>query len=741
MTTDESDNFTDDLKSIVKEESVTEEQQEFNNLSNSSKFDRLNNLVKKSQIYSQIIADQILQNTSLKKQARNTDESKDYNNNEPRKKPKHTGKSTKKPKGQLNILDMLAQPKSSQTTQPKLITGKMKDYQLDGLEWLITLYENGLNGILADEMGLGKTLQCISFICFLIENGITGPYLIVGPLSTLTNWYNEFKTFAPSINVLKYTGEKNERHSLDLRSPQVILTSYELSIKDFSRFNSVNWKFLIIDEGHRLKNIECLLIKILKRLNVTNRLLITGTPLQNNLNELWSLLNFILPDIFHDLQLFQQWFNFDELVNLKSDRKDDEVNEFIEKNIQNNLIKNLHTILKPFILRRLKKDVIKDLPPKKEYLIHLPLTDYQKKLYDDALNGNLFNGIHELYCKDYNKFNIGYDSKDLDTFLQKAVDNDLEEIRVNSREKTLRELYLSSNKQLKNNLRLQNIVMQLRNICNSPYLYYEPFPIQNEHLTSKDSPPKNIEKQFINELLNNSSKFKILDQLLENLLPDHKVLIFSQFTKTLDLINDYLNFKGIKSCRFDGSTNQEDRDEQIKSFYKREYKIFLLSTRSGGLGINLIPADTVIIFDNDWNPQVDLQAIDRCHRIGQKKPIKIFRFLIKNSIEEILIVKNYSRRFLERIVIQMGEFRFNKLSSNNLNFNNEFNSLINLSKKLGITGSSEEFNFDYDHTKSIDLLPETEIKELMDRDQCFLNTSNDFENISVFETINKLDDE
>lgn len=688
------------------------DQQEFNNLSSDSKLERLDNLIKKSQIYSQIIADQIMANTKLKQSKAGNPDTDEGSGNKRRKK---------------DVLQMLSKPKKSDTKQPKLVTGgKLKEYQLDGLEWLITLYENGLNGILADEMGLGKTLQCISFISFLIEHGITGPYLIVAPLSTISNWYKECQKFTPTLKVLQHVGSKEERKAMSFKDYNIVLISYELSIKDFNKLAGQDWKFLIIDEGHRLKNIECVLIKALKKLNVANRLLITGTPLQNNLNELWSLLNFILPDIFHDLQLFQQWFNFDEIVNLsknpQSGKQDDEVNKFIQKNLKTNLIKNLHTILRPFILRRLKKDVIKNLPPKKEYLIHIELSDYQKKLYYDTLNNELYQGIFELYYKDYQKFNLPSKYKN------------------NAKAKS--QLTTGINKTMKT-LKLQNLVMQLRSICNSPYNYYDPLPINNETLTSYDKLPAEDKREsiFIEELIANSSKFKVLHQFIGPLLDKgHKVLIFSQFTRTLDLLNDYLNYHDIGLCRFDGSTPQSERDEQIKLFNNKDRKVFLLSTRSGGLGINLTQADTVIIFDNDWNPQMDLQAIDRCHRIGQYKPVKIYMFLIKQSIEELLIIKNYSKRFLEKLIIQMGENTFNQLS----NYEIEFTNLIKLSKQFGFMGQTKnqdnKFEFNYDKLNEINLLTQEEINELIDRSDTSFKTSKNYENISVFETINKLDE-
>lgn len=748
---------TDDLRLLVQPEEVSEEQSEFNRLLRDRKLDRLNTLILKSQIYANIIADNILDNTSKKKRIRD-------DSSQP-------SKAQKTASGKRDIMAMLTNPKS--TYQPSLITGgTMKDYQLDGLEWLLTLYENGLNGILADEMGLGKTLQCIAFLSYLISNGVTGPFLVVVPLSTLSNWYNEVQRFAPSIKTLKYTGSKQERQDIKLNaSYNLILTSYEISIRDFNKLNAVTWKYLIVDEGHRLKNNECLLIRVLKKLDVQNRLLITGTPLQNNLNELWSLLNFILPDVFHDLQLFQQWFNFDELTSIRDDEDDDETRRLIELNIQENLIHNLHTILKPFILRRVKKDVIMNLPPKKEYLVHIPLTSLQKKLYRDALTGNLHRSLVEVNLKDYLFFNhtttfkFPRDEPEIDKFLTKSFDEvDLQdrnkdykfaeansddefETKLVKTEKTTRKLtkrqqllqdaFHTITKNIRN-LSLQNTVVQLRSICNSPYTFYEPFPL--------DGSKTDV---FMDIFYKNSAKVQVLDQIIDKLLPNHKLLIFSQFTKMLDLLHDWLNYRDIGFCRLDGSTSHEDRDTQINDFNtNKSKKIFLLSTRAGGLGINLTAADTVVIFDNDWNPQVDLQAIDRVHRIGQTKPVKIYRFLVKNSVEEILISKSSSKRFLEKLVIQMGQFEFKKFLKI-LDLSNEevsklsLKNLLDVSKNFKFLGETEKgtFKVTYDSKPGPELavLSNEELDELNDRSSACYDTEKDYENITVYETTNNMD--
>ena len=758
-------------KLSVPPEPISEEQNEFNKLDNKVKLDRLNTLVQRSQVYSQIMAENILKNTMSKKQEKGTDEEQPTN-----KKRKGNDKGKKNTR---DIVSMLSAPSAldSAHKQPKILSGsRLKDYQLDGMEWLITLYENGLNGILADEMGLGKTIQCIAFLCFLIEKGVLGPFLIVAPLSTLSNMQSEINKFAPSVKVLKYVGSKETRNNTRIGSDyNIVITSYEISMKDFSKISRTNWKYLVIDEGHRLKNMNCTLIRVLKKLNVNNKLLLTGTPLQNNLKELWSLLNFILPDIFQDLELFEQWFNFDELTNfLEQSGEESETDKFIKIHVQESLIKNLHTILKPFILRRLKKEVIRNLPPKREYIIHLSLSDLQKKLYNDALNNNLLKGLMEAYLKEYIYFSRDsfLNSKEIESLLEqlygsqatpaervkpkllKEVDSEDEfeqpEVDKHQKSSSHAKMKLPINEQKKvefleiysNCLQvlrshsMQNTTMQLRNICNSPYIYYDPFYTGDG----------NENETFFKHLVNKSSKFQILDQLLQYLLPEHKVLIFSQFSSALDLLHDWLNYKKISLCRLDGSMGQEERDEQIKDFVSKDspQQVFLLSTRAGGLGLNLSAADTVIVFDNDWNPQVDLQAIDRVHRIGQTRLVKVYRFLVRNSIEEILMTKAYSKRFLERVVIQWGGFKFKNFQKLVKDKDTNYKDLISLSRKFVFNGDSDEENdkrlvhYNANDEANENYLTDAEINELTNRSEKRGKGDETFDNISVFDTVDTM---
>lgn len=587
-----------------------------------------------------------------------------------------------------------SQASKTQVSQPALVTGgTLKNYQLEGLEWLVSLYENGLNGILADEMGLGKTLQCISFLAFLREKGVFGPFLIAAPLSTLANWESEIKRFAPSLPCIVYHGNKTERAALRQKyfgigrgkifNPEtfpIIITSYEIIMNDKTYLDNFRWKFIIVDEGHRIKNLNCKLIKTLKEFDSANRLLLTGTPLQNNLAELWSLLNFLLPDIFDDLEVFQRWFDVSEIV------EDDESQISDENRVS--IVSNLHNILRPFLLRRLKVDVEKELPPKKEYIIYCNMSPLQRLYYNAALTRTLTSFI-ESQVKDNLKITSSdmHGSKSSKSESKKRArkarfNSSIEEIEDDSisDEEFLENLekeadytfehdeddsvFLTkpSNKGVVSdsvkNIKLQNLFMQLRKVCNHPYLFFYPYN------------PKTDELKIDENLIKNSGKLVILDQLLPSLIArKHRTLIFSQMTGILDILEDYLNLRSILFCRIDGSTPQVDRESEIAEFRSNsKIPVFLLSTRAAGLGINLVAADTVIFFDSDWNPQMDLQAQDRAHRIGQTKPVLIYRLASANSVESKILERASSKRKLEKVVIHKSKFKgIKQLAKNNEN--------------------------------------------------------------------------
>ncbi|QLL32669.1 hypothetical protein HG536_0D01910 [Torulaspora globosa] len=479
------------------------------------------------------------------------------------------------------------------TESPKFINGSLRSYQIQGLNWLISLHQNGIAGILADEMGLGKTLQTIAFLGYLryIEKN-PGPFLVIAPKSTLNNWLRELNRWTPEVNAFILQGTKEERSEM-VRNKllacdfDVAVASYEIIIREKSSFKKIDWQYIVIDEAHRIKNEESMLSQVLREFSSKNRLLITGTPLQNNLHELWALLNFLLPDIFADSQDFDAWFS--------SETTDED---------QDKVVKQLHTVLQPFLLRRIKNDVEKSLLPKKELNVYVGMSAMQKKWYKQILE------------------------KDLDA--------------VNG-----------SNGSKESKTRLLNIVMQLRKCCNHPYLFDGAEP----------GPPYTTDEH----LVYNSAKLKVLDRLLKKLKEQgSRVLIFSQMSRVLDILEDYCYFREYEYCRIDGSTDHEERIKAIDEYNKPDSSkfIFLLTTRAGGLGINLTTADVVVLFDSDWNPQADLQAMDRAHRIGQKKQVKVFRFVTDNSVEEKILERATQKLRLDQLVIQQNRVSAQKKKEN-----------------------------------------------------------------------------
>lgn len=486
------------------------------------------------------------------------------------------------------------------TRQPSLLVGGvLKEYQIKGLQWMVSLYNNRLNGILADEMGLGKTIQTISLITFLIEvKRQRGPYLVIVPLSTLTNWSGEFAKWAPAVKVISYKGNPAQRRSLqgELRSGQfqVLLTTYEYIIKDRPHLSKMRWVHMIIDEGHRMKNTQSKLSQTLTQYYRSNyRLILTGTPLQNNLPELWSLLNFVLPKVFNSVKSFDEWFNT-PFANAGTGDK-------IELNEEEALliIRRLHKVLRPFLLRRLKKDVESELPDKQEKVIKVRMSALQSQLYKQM--------------KKYKMIANGK-GKGQNTAGVKGLSNEL---------------------------------MQLRKICQHPYLFDE---VEDAVNTT----------QLIDEkLIRSSGKVELLSRILPKLFAtDHRVLIFFQMTKVMDIMEDFLKMMGWKYLRLDGGTKTDERASYVQLFNEKnsDIRVFILSTRAGGLGLNLQTADTVIIFDSDWNPHADLQAQDRAHRIGQTKAVLILRFITEKSVEEAMYQRARYKLDIDGKVIQAGRF-------------------------------------------------------------------------------------
>ncbi|KAI8907997.1 SNF2 family N-terminal domain-containing protein [Gorgonomyces haynaldii] len=476
-----------------------------------------------------------------------------------------------------------------------LVGGKLKEYQIKGLQWMVSLYNNRLNGILADEMGLGKTIQTLSLITYLIEKKKQpGPYLVIVPLSTITNWVLEFEKWAPSVTKIVYKGSPNDRRYLGAQVRQgnfnVLLTTYEYIInpKDRPVLCRMKWVHIIIDEGHRMKNANSKLsTTLIQYYSSRYRLILTGTPLQNNLPELWALLNFILPKIFNSVKSFDDWFNTPFANTTGQERIE------LTEEEQLLIIRRLHKVLRPFLLRRLKKDVESELPDKVETIIKCPMSSLQAKLYEQIRNRKLGG----------------------ESFTKKKA--------------------------------LNNLVMQFRKVCNHPYVFDE--------VEEAVNPTKMTDAN----LYRVSGKFELLDRILPKLkVADHRVLIFFQMTQIMDIMEDYLRWKGFKYLRLDGSTKADDRTTMLKTFNSADDPpfIFLLSTRAGGLGLNLQTADTVIIYDSDWNPHQDLQAQDRAHRIGQKKEVRILRLVTTKSVEEAILARAQYKLDLDGKVIQAGKF-------------------------------------------------------------------------------------
>ena len=479
-----------------------------------------------------------------------------------------------------------------------LVGGTLKDYQLKGLQWMISLYNNKLNGILADEMGLGKTIQTISLITYLIEKKQQrGPFLVIVPLSTLTNWNNEFEKWAPSVRRIVYKGPPTQRRqaSSSMRDGtfQVVLTTYEFIIKDRPILSKIRWLHMIVDEGHRMKNAGSKLSQTITQYYHTRfRLILTGTPLQNNLPELWALLNFVLPNIFKSVKSFDEWFN----TPFANTGGQDTMSLTEEEQIL--VIRRLHKVLRPFLLRRLKKDVESDLPDKQERVIKCNFSALQAKLYKQLMTSN--------------------------------------------------KLTVADQKGNKIPMRgLSNMLMQLRKLCNHPFVF--------EEIEDQMNPGKGT-----NDLLwRTAGKFELLDRILPKFrATGHRVLMFFQMTQIMNIMEDFMRYRGFHYLRLDGSTKSDERADLLKAFNAEnsEYFCFLLSTRAGGLGLNLQTADTVVIFDSDWNPHQDLQAQDRAHRIGQKNEVRILRLISSKSIEEKILERANFKLDMDGKVIQAGKF-------------------------------------------------------------------------------------
>mmetsp|Transcript_5974 Transcript_5974/g.7271 ORF Transcript_5974/g.7271 Transcript_5974/m.7271 type:complete len:1368 (+) Transcript_5974:115-4218(+) len=748
-------------------------------------------------------------------------------------------------------------------SQPDLLKCTLKEYQVKGLNWLANLYEQGINGILADEMGLGKTVQSISVLAYLAEtHNIWGPFLVVTPASTLHNWQQEISRFVPEFKVIPYWGNakdrkvlrkfwdrKNFRYGKDAPF-HVLVTSYQLVVADAAYFQKMKWQYMILDEAQAIKSSQSSRWKSLLSFSCRNRLLLTGTPIQNSMQELWALLHFIMPSLFDSHDEFSDWFSKDIESHAQSNT---ELNE--------QQLRRLHVILKPFMLRRIKKNVQSELGDKLEIDVFCDLTHRQKKYYqmltsqisimdllDSANNSSddsaqsLMNLVMQFrkvcnhpdlferadvkssfafsrfaetssFLRETNDLEMFYSTENLikynmprmvyEEILQPAFDNDF-----GSRKRILNNMFniydpsnvaddeLENFSWLKfvnqsphevNKLSKQNIIERAINnkeysdinyervnrlkytydkddegfvpnsklllinelqnnhalISNSTHLkelysiknkVYEdmvinnmkpaaeplvkappidvvcnsisfvnnlqaslfnpkirqslmPLPFNQElDLLKSNSPitefPKsnmlpstinkfidysNIRMPSMNRFITESGKLSKLDELLVDLKQnDHRVLIYFQMTKMMDLMEEYLTYRQHKYIRLDGSSKLDDRRDLVHDWQtKPEIFVFLLSTRAGGLGINLTAADTVIFYDSDWNPTIDSQAMDRAHRLGQTRQVTVYRLLTRGTIEERMRDRAKQKEQVQQVVMEGKSAIANKEESGN----------------------------------------------------------------------------
>jgi DNA helicase INO80 len=741
--------------------------------------------------------------------------------------------------------------------QPKMLQAQLKEYQLKGLNWLVNLYEQGINGILADEMGLGKTVQSISVMAYLAEkHGIWGPFLVVAPASTLHNWQQEITKFVPKLKVLPYWGTAADRKVLrkfwDRKhitytedAPfHVLITSYQLVVSDVNYFQKMKWQYMILDEAQAIKSSQSSRWKSLLGFHCRNRLLLTGTPIQNNMQELWALLHFIMPSLFDSHDEFSEWFSKDIESHAQSNTK-----------LNEDQLKRLHMILKPFMLRRVKKHVQKELGDKIELDIFCDLTYRQRAYYgnlrnqisimdliekatigDDNDTGTLMNLVMQFrkvcnhpdlferaettspmsfgyfaetasFMREGPNINVGYSTRnmiqyelprliwredgrlnmpgrnnDKAGFRSKYLGNLLsvwkpENIRESMKESeafswlrfadtSIEEASVASRKDIferavdisrkPSRLGALNIVYDeegekdftpveamfriverqdrkpLAEATNEGYLnklfnvskdvwadsgisrleqcgrpaatappievvcssrgavierenvmfnvpmrraLYGPSPVEEKALVTSKLPPTfwpptkmlpaptsekqrftNIRVPSMRRFVTDSGKLAKLDELLFKLKEGgHRVLLYFQMTRMIDLMEEYLTYRNYKYLRLDGSTKLEDRRDTVHDFQTRpEIFIFLLSTRAGGLGINLTSADTVIFYDSDWNPTIDSQAMDRAHRLGQTRQVTVYRMITRGTIEERIRKRALQKEEVQKVVMTGG---------------------------------------------------------------------------------------
>lgn len=585
--------------------------------------------------------------------------------------------------------------------KPKLLSDdiELKNYQQVGLNWLYLLYTNKLSCILADEMGLGKTCQVISFLSYLKEQDVKGPHLVVVPSSTLENWMREFKKFSPSLIIEPYYGSQAARFEMrrvlypKLDEIDVIVTTYNLatgSKDDHSFLKNAGFNVVVYDEGHMLKNSMSDRFHKLMKIKSKFRLLLTGTPLQNNLRELMSLLEFILPSLFvskkEDLK-----YVFSQKASTKDNKKG------FNPLLSERAIANAKKMMAPFILRRRKDQVLQHLPKKHNLISVCELTKTQKELYLKQVEIG-----RKLKLEKKSKMTnilMNLRKAAIHPLLFRSVYND-EVIERMTKDIMKEEVYLKSNKEAILEDMSYMTDFELHNLCLK-------FPTVNKY--------KLLDDEFLT-----SGKVLKLKELLDKLIvvEDGKVLIFSLFTQVLDILENVLSLWSIKFLRLDGSTAVDIRQDIIDKFYQEDtIPVFLLSTKAGGFGINLVCANNVIIFDQSFNPHDDKQAEDRAHRVGQEREVNVFRMISKGTIEEnmYLVAKNK----LELDQSMSGEQIENKTAAviDDMIFNNKMTSRIELvDGEEEVEEQEKQFNEETNRTIINSKLPKDKPQEPIEID-------------------------
>lgn len=484
----------------------------------------------------------------------------------------------------MEFISNIRGAQSSDFAIPKKLDKVMRRYQKLGFRWLKTLAGCGFGGILADEMGLGKTLQAIAFIASAVEEKEKTPSIVVAPTSLVYNWLSEIEKFYPGIKALVISGAKDERQKLieGCKDFNVIITSYPLIRRDIENYKDKKFKYCFLDEAQQIKNPNSQNAKAVKELTAQNYFALTGTPVENSLTELWSIFDFVMPGFLLSHSKFVKKYEL-PIIKAKNEKALGELNKHI----------------KPFILRRLKSEVIKELPPKIEHKVIVEMTEDQKKVYA--------------------------------AYLENAKEEISSKVKANGFEKSRFEIL--------------SVLTRLRQICCHPSVFIENYDGESGKMLAL---------------------FNIIEETLDS---GHRILLFSQFTSILKDIAKQLNKDKIEYMYLDGQTKMQDRGKMVDAFNEGEGKIFLISLKAGGTGLNLTGADVVIHFDPWWNPAVEDQASDRAHRIGQKKTVEIIKLITKGTIEEKIFELQEKKKEIIKSVMMMeksDEILISKMSEEEL---------------------------------------------------------------------------